>query len=245
VSVVALRLAGPLQSWGSGSRFVRRGTERAPTKSGVIGLVAAAQGIRRTEPLTELLGLRFGVRVDQSGQLVRDFQTARRSRKERDGSVTWHSLPLSYRYYVSDAAYLAVLEGHQSVVEGIDEAVRSPAFPLYLGRRSCPPAGPVALGVYDHDVEAALQELPWQASEREQRRCREQTVRLETVRDASPGEFSGETVRDEPVSFDPNHRLYAWRSVVRDAVEVENPFGVDEPVAEHDPISAIGRLTCS
>lgn len=240
MSVVALRLTGPLQSWGSGSRFVRRGTERAPTKSGVIGLVAAAKGIRRTEPLTELLGLRFGVRVDGAGQLVRDFQTAQRPRKERDGSVTWHSLPLSYRYYVSDATFVVVLEGDRALVEGIDGAVRSPAFPLYLGRRSCPPAGPVGLGVFDHDVEAALQALPWQVSEREQRRRRERTVRLETVRDASPGEPGAETVHDEPVSFDPNRRLYAWRSVVRDSADIENPFGTDEPVSEHDPMPALG-----
>ena len=82
MTVVAFRLAGPLQSWGSRSRFVRRETEKAPTKSGVLGLVAAAKGIRRTDPLESLLGLRFGVRVDQPGQLVRDFQTAQRPKKE-------------------------------------------------------------------------------------------------------------------------------------------------------------------
>src|SRR5690606_2439487 len=194
---------------------------------------------RRTEPLTELLSLRYGVRVDAVGQLIRDFQTAKRPRKERDGSVSWHPLPLSYRYYVSDAAYVAVLEGDRSLIEGIDEAVRNPAFPLYLGRRSCPPARPIALGVFDHDIETALQALPWQVSEREQRRRRERTVRLETVRDAFPGEAGTETVRDEPVSFDPNRRLYAWRPVVRDSVDVENPFGIGEPVAEHEPMSLL------
>ena len=53
MSVLLLKLAGPLQSWGSSSRFARRGTEIAPTKSGVIGLLAAAKGMRRTEPLTD------------------------------------------------------------------------------------------------------------------------------------------------------------------------------------------------
>jgi CRISPR system Cascade subunit CasD len=206
----------------------------------VIGLVAAAKGIRRTEPLTELLGLRFGVRVDRAGQLVRDFQTAQRQRKERDGSTTWHSLPLSYRYYVSDATYVAVLEGDRTLVEGIEQAVRSPAFPLFLGRRSCPPAGPIAVGVFGHDLETSLQQVPWQVSERDQRRHRERTVRLEVVRDASPDEPGAETVHDEPVSFDPNRRLYAWRSIVHDVVEIPNPFGVSEPVAEHDPMSVLG-----
>jgi len=44
MSVLLLRLAGPLQSWGDSSRFATRGTRREPTKSGVIGMVAAALG---------------------------------------------------------------------------------------------------------------------------------------------------------------------------------------------------------
>ena len=136
MTVVALRLAGPLQSWGLESRFVRRTTHAEPTKSGVLGLVAAAKGLRRTDPLEELLTLRMGARVDQPGTLVRDFQTAIRREKGRDPK----SMPLSYRYYQGDAVYLAVLEGDAALVAGIDEALRRPGFPLYLGRRSCPPA---------------------------------------------------------------------------------------------------------
>jgi CRISPR system Cascade subunit CasD len=222
-----------------GSRFVRRGTETAPTKSGVIGLVAAAKGIRRTEPIEELLSLRLGVRIDQPGQLIRDFQTAQRPEKARDGSTTWKSLPLSYRYYMADATYLVVLEGDRSLVDGIDTAVRSPAFPLYLGRRSCPPAGPVALGVSEIDLDQALNTLPWLATDRHQRSRRERSVRLETMRDAHAGEVGAETFRDEPVSFDPEHRRYAWRAVVRGAVAVDNPHGV-EAALDHDPMSPLG-----
>jgi CRISPR system Cascade subunit CasD len=240
MSVVALRLAGPLQSWGVDSRFVRRGTQTAPTKSGVIGLVAAAKGIRRTEPIEELVSLRLGVRVDQPGQLIRDFQTAQRPEKGRDGSVKWKSLPLSYRYYISDATYLVVLEGDRSLVEGIDSAVRSPAFPLYLGRRSCPPAGPVALGVSEIDLDEALNTLPWLASDRHQRSQRERSVRLETIRDALADEVGAETLHDEPVSFDPDHRRYTWRSIVHGAVVVDNPHGVEAVARQHDPMSALG-----
>jgi CRISPR system Cascade subunit CasD len=240
VSVVALRLAGPLQSWGSGSRFVRRDTDTAPTKSGVLGLVAAARGMRRTDPLEDLLGLRLGVRIDQPGSLVRDFQTAQRPERSRTGAVSWKSLPLSYRYYISDAVYLVVLEGGRALVEGIDQAVRRPEFPLYLGRRSCPPAGPIALGVYDHDLARALDVLPWKASPRHQRRQRERTVTLATVRDALPDETGAEAVHDHPVSFDPDRRQYAWRFVVRGAVPISNPHGVVEPVDEHDPMTALG-----
>ncbi|PRX51083.1 CRISPR-associated Cas5e family protein [Prauserella shujinwangii] len=241
MSVVALRLAGPLQSWGSGSRFVRRGTEREPTKSGVLGLVAAARGLRREDPLEELLGLRYGVRVDRPGQLLRDFHTAQRPKRERDGSVTWRSLPLSQRYYLSDAVFLAVLEGDRALVEGIDEALRAPHFPLYLGRRSCPPAGPVALGTADGDVEQALATWPWQASVRVQRAHRERTVWLATIRDAKPGTPEAEPVRDMPVSFDPNRREYTWRSVVRGTVEIPNEHGTVPATGVHDPMSLLGE----
>lgn len=239
MSVVALRLAGPLQSWGSGSRFVRRDTEVVPTKSGVLGMVAAAKGIRRTEPIEELLGLRFGVRIDQPGRLTRDFQTAQRRRVGRDGKVIQQSLPLSYRYYMSDAVYLAVLEGDHALIEGIDAAVRQPQFPLYLGRRSCPPAGPVALGVFDTSLEQTLASHRWLASPPVRKRKRDRVVRLATVIDAPPGQSGQEMFRDTPVSFDPHRREYAWRAVLRDTVSIENPDGTREPAHEHDPMTLL------
>lgn len=239
MSVVVLRLAAPMQSWGSSSRFVRRTTNTEPTKSGVLGLIAAAHGIRRSDPLESLLNLRFAVRVDQPGQLLRDFQTAQRPHRERDGTLTWKALPLSQRYYIADAAYLAVLEGDDQLVKGIDEALRRPEFPLFLGRRSCPPAGPVALGVRDWDLDTALAQEPWLASQQEQRRQRSTRVRLATVRDARDSETPTELIHDTPISFDPNHRQYAWRAVIRDHVEIVNPHGVTDPRQEHDPMTAV------
>lgn len=239
MSVVALRLAGPLQSWGSRSRFVRRATDTAPTKSGVLGLVAAAKGIRRSDPLESLLSLRFGVRIDQPGQLVRDFQTARQPTKERDGSIRWRPLPLSQRYYMSDAVYLAVLEGEHELVAGIDDAVRNPHFPLYLGRRSCPPSWPITLGVFDEDLESTLATQRWLAYPHHQKRQRTTVVRLATVSDASEAHQSSELIRDVPISFDPNLRQYAWRRIVRGQVEIANPLGTHPPSPDHDPMSAL------
>ncbi len=239
MSTIVLRLAGPLQAWGSRSRFVRRTTNTEPTKSGVLGLVAAAQGIRRTDPLESLLGLRFGVRVDQPGQLLRDFQTAQRPETGRDGTTRWKSLPLSHRYYMSDAVYLAVLEGDAQLLEGIDDALRRPAFPLFLGRRSCPPAGPLAMGLREGDLETTLAAEPWLAGAHEQRRHRETVVRLAVARDARDDEAPTELIQDIPISFDPNHRQHAWRPVLREYVEVPNPHGVNEPRSEHDPMTVL------
>jgi CRISPR system Cascade subunit CasD len=237
MSALVLRLAGPLQSWGSHSRFVRRLTEPAPTKSGVIGLLAAARGLRRTDELTEFFGLRFGVRIDQPGRLVRDFHTAR----SLDGTQT---MPLSYRYYLADAAFLAVVEGDRQLLQGLDAALRQPVFALYLGRRSCPPAGPISQGLRDGGVEEVLQREPWQAATWHQRSVRAPSVLLATVRDARAGDANTETMRDEPVSFDPERRQYSWRSVVRGHVEVPNPSwtaaGPLDASTEHDPMALLG-----
>ncbi|WP_328375731.1 type I-E CRISPR-associated protein Cas5/CasD [Micromonospora zamorensis] len=232
MSVLLLRLAGPLQSWGSSSRFARRGTEVAPTKSGVIGLLAAAKGVRRTEPLTDLLGLEFGVRLDQPGQILRDFQTAR----SLDGRL---SAPLTYRFYLSDAAFLAAVSGESELLHGLAEALRRPQFPLYLGRRSCPPVGPISLGVHEETLDNALASWPWLAADWYRRKAAP-TVRLEIIRDARPGEPVTQTVPDEPVSFDPAHRQHTWRSILRRHVDVTNERADRTGVTEHDPLSLLG-----
>jgi len=232
MSVLVLRLAGPLQSWGSSSRFARRNTEVAPTKSGVIGLLAAAKGIRRTEPLTELLGLEFGVRLDQPGQVLRDFQTAR----TLDGRA---SAPLTYRFYLADAVFLAAVAGEGELLTGLAEALRQPRFPLYLGRRSCPPTLPICLGVHDTTLDEALTSWPWQAAAWHRRRAAS-SVRLEIVRDARPGEPGVETMHDEPLTFDPAHRQHTWRAVHRTHVDVVNDLADRAPAADHEPMSLLG-----
>ena len=47
MSTLLLRLAGPLQAWGNDSKFETRRTGREPSKSGVIGLLAAALGKKK------------------------------------------------------------------------------------------------------------------------------------------------------------------------------------------------------
>ncbi|MCL2121650.1 MAG: type I-E CRISPR-associated protein Cas5/CasD, partial [Clostridiales bacterium] len=78
MSTLLLRIAAPLQSWGVDSKFDRRNTGRTPSKSGVIGLCAAALGYSRSDEdkLARLASLRLGIRIDQPGTLLRDLQTA-------------------------------------------------------------------------------------------------------------------------------------------------------------------------
>ena len=231
MSVLLLRLDGPLQAWGDASRFVRRHTRTEPTKSGVIGLLAAAQGRRRTDPIEDLAALAFGVRVDQRGRMMRDFQTAiRRGRKNE-------SMPLSYRYYLADAVFVAGVEGDIELLRALDDAVHSPTFPLYLGRRACPPSEKeISLGVHDTSLEDALRSQEWLARDW-YRRQQGRMVHLELVVDAPPGTVDTETARDVPLSFDPVRREYGWRDVVRLApVAMQNERGRAEP----DFMAALG-----
>jgi CRISPR system Cascade subunit CasD len=225
VTTLLVRLDGPQQSWGDSSRFTRRRTRTEPTKSGVLGLLAAAQGRRRTDPLEDLAALRFGVRIDQRGRMLRDFQTAMR----RTGQRT-ETMPLSYRYYLADAVFVAAVEGDHELIAGLDEALRSPAFPLYLGRRAYPPSEEeVSLGAVEAPLEDALRTHPWLARDW-YRRQQGAEVHLEVVVDAEPGDPDADTVRDVPRSFDPERREYGWRDVRRVApLIVANDLGRGEP----------------
>ncbi|MGL4306375.1 MAG: type I-E CRISPR-associated protein Cas5/CasD [Mycobacteriaceae bacterium] len=228
MTTLLLTLAGPLQAWGAESRFSRRTTRQEPTKSGVLGLLAAAQGRRRTDPLEDLASLKFGVRIDQPGRLLRDFQTA----KSLDGKRV---MPLSYRYYLSDAVFIAGVEGDSSLISALEEALRRPTFPLYLGRRSCPPSMPLHPTVTDVPLLDALQAAPWQAS-LWHRRKQSKRLNLRVVIDGDPGK-AGETIRDEPISFDPQLRQYGWRTVEEFSTTMEN---LDGEINHHDPMAALG-----
>lgn len=237
MTALLLRLAAPLQSWGTSSRFVRRNTDRMPSRSGILGLLAAATGRRRTDPLEELLDLRIGVRIDQPGHVERDFQTAR----TRDSA---ESMPLSYRFYLADAVFAVAIEGDPALLSGLREALRRPAYPLFLGRKSCPPAGKLDHGVHDGTLVDLLRSAPWMASPWVQRSRRaESHVDLELVRDCPPSAPGSEIVRDDPISFDPRHRQYGWRTVIHDRATIPNPLHPTRPDPHdpHDPMALLGE----
>lgn len=241
MSVLLLRLAGPLQAWGDSSRFTRRETRREPTKSGVVGLLASALGRSREEDLSDLAALEFAVRSDQPGSVMRDFQTER--------PVKGDPMPLTHRYYLADAKFLAALGGERAFLEELDWALRHPCWPLYLGRRSCPPDLPLSCGVHDEheDVRDALRREPWIASPWFQDRCRGDSAdELEVVCDAREGE-PAEYCPDFPLSFAAAGRAYTDRAVCR--FRVPNPnrkrLGFAESASvcavpgDHDPMSCL------
>lgn len=143
-----LRLAGPMQSWGTTSRFDRRETDLEPSKSGVLGLVCAALGRDRMEPVDDLAALRLGVRVDRPGVLRYDYQTAQNVIAADQSKI--HPTTVSRRFYLADAVFLAGLEGEdRGLLERVQHALRNPVWPLFLGRKGYVPSP----GVYlDNDL---------------------------------------------------------------------------------------------
>lgn len=237
MSALVLRLAAPLQSWGDSSRFVRRGTADAPSKSGVLGLIGAALGYRRTDSVEGLLGLRFGARLDRPGTVIRDFQTAR----TLDGRA---SMPLTNRHYLSDAAFLAVVEGDERLITSIRDALLRPTFPLYLGRRSCPPTLPLVLEVSQKPLFDVLKATPWIAPPGLKQGLTSSHVKCEVLVDAEavPREVQPEgksLVRDLPLSFDPERREYGWREVVRAWVDVPSGVISSNDSNVHDPMALL------
>lgn len=220
MSTLLLRFAGPLQAWGADSRFDVRRTNREPTKSGVIGLIASALGLRRDAPLDELNRLRFGVRVDREGVLLRDLHTVR---KDKNTSY------MTTRYYLSDAVFLIGLySDEEALMQRLEHAVRNPAHPLFLGRRSCPPEGRVCLGLRQMPLEEALKSEPSLIPPKPSKPGEPQRARI--VLDDPRGTAR---LNDLPVSFSPYNRQYAYRA----AREMWNTFQANDA---HDPMLELG-----
>lgn len=158
------RLQGPMAAFGEITVGERRSLWGTPSKSGVLGLISACLGIHREEH-TKLLeldnSLGFAVRVDRSGDILRDYHTAmapeEASRKKRqkegkplgtrkdDLSCDSLSTVLSERFYRLNSACTVALwikPGHACDFERMKAALTRPVFTPYLGRKSCPLGAP-------------------------------------------------------------------------------------------------------
>jgi len=235
-----LRLAGPIQSWGVQSRFELRDTGTVPSKSGVIGMVCAALGRDRAEPIEDVARLRMGVRVDREGQIRRDFQTIRGWWWERKAG-RWapnRNGTISNRYFLADAVFLVGLEGDdRQILEMIDRALGSPRWPLVLGRRANAPSQPIRLenAISDDSLERALASYPWLGALPLQRLSRLDEVEpqlrtvIEVGDDARHDGLLRQRVPDQPLSF--ASRRFALREVI--VSHVPRPQYEEEPIDVH------------
>ena len=196
MSVLLLRLAGPMQSWGTQSRFSVRDTGLEPSKSGVVGLLCAALGRPRATPVSDLTRLCMGVRVDREGRVAKDYHTTQNVLKA--GGKGLFDTVVSTRFYLADAAFLVGLEGNDlDLLRKLDRALANPVWPLSLGRKAFPPSVPVRLpdGVREAEgLEEALRHYPRIAKAKDGLGERLRLVLESAV---------GEAVRvDQPLSFE-------------------------------------------
>lgn len=166
-----LKFAGPLQSWGTSSHFETRHTDYYPSKSAVIGMIAAAFGYRRNEPhdadLTQLNELAFAVRIDQQGNLLKDYHIASKCKPTGEFDRNY----VTNRYCLEDAVFLVALGSKDILLlEKIEQALAAPYFQLCLGRRSFPLSYDFIIGIQEEDPFALLRSHAWVAQKWQQKK---------------------------------------------------------------------------
>lgn len=154
-----LTLYAPLASWGDIAVGEVRGSWDRPSRSAVLGLVAAALGIDRADQdAHDALDAGYGiaVRQDAAGAPLVDYHTAQtavegtvKALKKRGASVTRRALLdrrngepqtiLSRRSYRQDALSTIALwarAGARWPLATLADALRRPAWVLYAGRKA-------------------------------------------------------------------------------------------------------------
>jgi CRISPR system Cascade subunit CasD len=232
MATLLLRLVGPMQSWGTTSRFDQRDTGKEPSKSGVLGLIAAALGIEREngtdlEPLTRLA---MGVRHDRPGVPRRDYQTAgcawAATIIKADGSRAKDFGVVSQRFYLADAAFLVGLEGADPpLLRKIHDALINPVWPPALGRKSYVPSESIWIpdAVQEQPLRTVLTSWPWIVSPR-----KGETTPERLLCSWESGDGTGSLRMDQPLSSFAERRFGA-RFVRSEWIEF--PREVDHAVA--------------
>lgn len=206
---LGLLLDGPLQSWGFASRFDRRSTALHPTRSGVLGLVAAALGIDKYSvgeeqriasfeslSLTSFTLPRRSRRGDDlEMQRLEDYHTVTGIRRA-SGKLDRDATVQTYRHYLLDSRFGVLVEGPSALLEEISSALQDPKWGGWLGRKCCIPASPVLVAAPDTRTatwSALLRRAGYDGSEAE--------GQFDRVVEVSPAEPGAEMIEDRPLAF--------------------------------------------
>ncbi len=133
-----------LSAYGLQTFDVHRRANHFPTRSAIIGLLAAALGITRKEQSTlyELSeNLAIAVQVNQTGEKMVDYHTVQNFRSPM-GKIQNGTKP-TYREYWCDSEHTFAISASNELIEKLAAAVKSPKFTLFQGRKSCPLTRPL------------------------------------------------------------------------------------------------------
>ncbi|MES3676104.1 type I-E CRISPR-associated protein Cas5/CasD [Halomonas elongata] len=158
---LVFRLYGPLASWGEAAVGESRPTATYPGRSAILGLLGAALGVRRDDDegqrrLRDSVGI--AIKQRSPGSLMRDYHTVqmpatqskvtyRTRRDELSAPRKVINTILSSRDYRCDGLWIVAIWSTpraELTLETLEKALEAPHFPLYLGRKACPPAAPLA-----------------------------------------------------------------------------------------------------
>ncbi|WP_330324680.1 type I-E CRISPR-associated protein Cas5/CasD [Streptomyces pseudovenezuelae] len=227
MSGLVLRLAGPLQSWGERSAFTPdRDTAPFPTRSALIGMFAAAEGITRhdTAGLGRYPALEFTVRVDRPGTRVVDYHTVgggqpKDNTAATSGGSNKGAAVITRRHYLADAVFVVAVTGPEETLARIAGALHQPHWSPYLGRRSCVPDEPLLLHTHASDPAAELlHHVPLSPDPARPTPADDGTVPVTFLWERPPAATDGAdtlTVNDVPRSFAPHNRSHDRRRLFR------------------------------
>jgi CRISPR system Cascade subunit CasD len=238
VSGLLLRLAGPLQSWGERSAFTPvRDTAPFPTRSALIGMFAAAEGIgREAAGLERYQDVRLTVRVDRPGVRLVDYHTVGGGfPKDRTAATSGGSnkgaAVITRRHYLSDAVFVVAVTAADELLQRLADALSRPHWAPYLGRRSCVPDEPFLLRRHVDDPEEELRTrvpLSCPAPKTGNSSGQAETIAVEFLFEQPPP--AGEPghgapadvidVNDTPVSFARHGRSHTSRRIHRTRLPV-------------------------
>lgn len=215
-SCLALRLQGPVQSWGSESQYNRRTTHLMPSKSAIMGMLCAASGAERgsakeatllasfarVRMLSVAVPARTGTEGSRERNAVRmvDFHTVQGTRKAAGGLKDCH---ITRRHYLNDANFYVFLTGEAILMHSLHEALANPVWGLWLGRKCCIPSAPVLVGLFTTEAEACadLLKAPLDSFTHE--------------REAESFDAGSDSLSDQALSFASSARRFATRRVLR------------------------------
>ncbi|WP_276861539.1 type I-E CRISPR-associated protein Cas5/CasD [Anaerococcus tetradius] len=229
MKTILLKLSGPMQAFGTSSNFETRYTDYYPSKSAIVGMLAASLGYRRDDCRIEKINeIDFAVRVDQKPNLIRDYQIAQKYKT--NGTIARNYV--TNRYYLEDGIFIVAIGARDELIEELYEALNRPYFQVFMGRRSCPPPADFILNLVEEEPIEALKNLSWQASSYFKRRNKFYKANIY----ADNALIEGRKIRrnDRVISFSQKRREFSIRFESENSIDFS-----DEYQTSHDPFEGI------
>lgn len=198
MAILLLNISAPMQSWGTELKLKDHPTDNYPSKSGIIGMIASAEGRSREENISDLASLKMAVRIDHEGTLALDYQTACIRKNVCDRDIKDKDRYLGYRYFLCDAKFMVAIEGAEDQLNDIAYNLRHPANALFLGRRGFPVNSDLVAGVFDEEINNSLHGHGYKDGMMIVEETEEQGDRM---------------VKDQPVSYDYRKRQWKYRMI--------------------------------